>query len=47
MRISRQQVGYLLNFGKKGELEWKRFILSDLHQKLPAVPKVPKALSIH
>jgi len=31
MRISRQQVGYLLNFGRKGELQWKRFILSDLH----------------
>jgi hypothetical protein len=33
MRIARQQVGYLLNFGKKGELQWKRFILSDLHQR--------------
>ena len=33
MRIARQQVGYLLNFGKKGELQWKRFILSDLHTK--------------
>ena len=32
MRIARQQVGYLLNFGKKGELEWKRFIVSDLHE---------------
>ena len=31
MRIARQQVGYLINFGKKGELEWKRLILSDLH----------------
>ena len=30
MRIARQPVGYLLNFGRKGELEWKRFILSDL-----------------
>lgn len=30
MRIARRQVGYLLNFGKKGELEWKRFIISDL-----------------
>src|SRR3989337_1209134 len=27
MRIARRQVGYLLNFGKKGELQWKRFIL--------------------
>jgi len=31
MRIARQQVGYLLNFGKKGELQWKRIILTDLH----------------
>ena len=31
MRIARKRVGYLLNFGRKGELEWKRFILSDLH----------------
>jgi GxxExxY protein len=31
MRISRRQVGYLLNFGCKTELEWKRFILTDLH----------------
>ncbi len=28
--ITRQPVGYLVNFGRKGELEWKRFILSDL-----------------
>ena len=33
MRIARQQVGYLLNFGKKGELQWKRFILTDLHSE--------------
>lgn len=32
MRIVRQPVGYLLNFGHKGELQWRRFILSDLHQ---------------
>jgi GxxExxY protein len=30
MRIARQPVGYLLNFGKKNELHWKRLILSDL-----------------
>ncbi len=29
MRISRQPVGYLVNFGHKGTLEWKRFILSE------------------
>jgi GxxExxY protein len=33
MRIARQKVGYLVNFGYKSELEWKRFILSDLHGK--------------
>lgn len=32
MRIARQEVGYLLNYGRKNELEWKRFILSDLHK---------------
>ena len=31
MRIARITVGYLINFGTPGELEWKRFILSD-HQ---------------
>jgi len=30
MRVARQPVGYLINFGQKGELEWKRFILSDV-----------------
>jgi len=30
LRIAGQPVGYLLNFGNKGDLEWKRFILSDL-----------------
>ena len=33
MRIARQPVGYLINFGTKGELEWKRIILSDLHDR--------------
>lgn len=32
MRIAQQEVGYLLNFGHKGDLEWKRFILSDLRK---------------
>ena len=32
MRIARQTVGYLINFGRAGGVEWKRFILSDLHQ---------------
>lgn len=29
MRITRQPVGYLINFGHKDSLEWKRFILSE------------------
>jgi GxxExxY protein len=29
MRISKQPVGYLINFGHKDTLEWKRFILSE------------------
>jgi GxxExxY protein len=32
LRIARSPVGYLLNFGCKGELQWKRIILSDLKQ---------------
>jgi len=30
MRIAKQPVGYLINFGHKGTLEWKRLILSEL-----------------
>ena len=30
MRITKQPVGYLVNFGHKDTLEWKRFILSEL-----------------
>jgi GxxExxY protein len=33
MRIARQPVGYLINFGHKGELQWKRFILADIHER--------------
>lgn len=33
MHVSRMAAGYLVNFGHKGELEWKRFILKDLHKK--------------
>ncbi len=32
LRIVRFSVGYLINFGLRGDLEWKRFIVSDLHQ---------------
>lgn len=31
MRLSRRPVGYLVNYGRKGGLEWHRYILSDLH----------------
>jgi len=36
MRITKQPVGYLINFGHKDSLEWKRFILSEFipeHQR--------------
>ncbi len=29
MRITRQPIGYLVNFGHKDTLEWKRFIFSE------------------
>jgi len=29
MRITKQPVGYLINFGHKDTLEWKRFTLSE------------------
>ena len=29
MRIARQPVGYLINFGPIGKLQWKRFVLSE------------------
>ncbi len=33
LRVARQSVGYLINFGHRGELEWKRFVISDLHSR--------------
>jgi|SRR5882724_8712989 len=30
MRITKKPVGYLINFGHKDTLEWKRFTLSEL-----------------
>ena len=30
LRLTRQPVGYLINFGHKDTLEWKRVILSEL-----------------
>jgi len=38
MRIARQSVGYLINFGHKDTLQWKRFVLSDLHKKKKTKP---------
>ena len=35
MRIARQPVGYLVNFGHQGTLEWKRFILSEFIDQTP------------
>lgn len=34
LRIARQPVGYLINFGHKDTLKWKRFVVSDLHDKV-------------
>jgi GxxExxY protein len=33
LRITRQPVGYLINFGSKNGLEWKRIILSEFIPK--------------
>lgn len=33
MRIARRPVGYLVNFGHKHDLQWKRFVLSDLKEE--------------
>lgn len=33
MRIARQPVGYLVNFGPIGKVEWKRFVLSEFIKK--------------
>jgi GxxExxY protein len=34
MRICRQPVGYLVNFGRNHELQWKRFLLTDLKDRV-------------
>ncbi len=40
LRITRQPVGYLLNFGTAGKLQWKRLILSEfIHE--PKVETIP------
>ncbi len=34
MRLTKKPVGYLINFGNKDTLEWKRFIISEfIHQR--------------
>lgn len=33
MRIARKPVGYLINFGPLGKVEWKRFVLREFVQK--------------
>lgn len=33
MRIARQPVGYLVNFGPIEKVEWKRFVISDFLQR--------------
>ena len=37
LRITRQPVGYLVNFGHKDTLEWKRLILSEF---IPALAQI-------
>lgn len=39
LRIAQQPVGYLVNFGSKNKLEWKRFVISDLHPRKPPETK--------
>ncbi len=36
MRLTRQPVGYLINFGRKDSLEWQRIILSE-HISAPKI----------
>lgn len=33
LRIGEHSVGYLINFGHKDELEWKRFVLTDVRRR--------------
>ena len=37
MRIARQPVGYLVNFGHKATLQWKRFVLSEYQRGLAQI----------
>lgn len=47
MRIAQKQVGYLINFGKKGELDWKRFVVSDLRRTRAKSNTATTAISLH
>lgn len=47
LRIARHHVGYLINFGRKGELEWKRFIVSDLHHATDAGQSENQNTNLH
>lgn len=38
MRIARLSIGYLINFGRKNELEWKRLIITDHHSAAETPP---------
>ncbi len=40
LRITHQPVGYLINFGHKDTLEWKRFILSEFVPQQPVLRPV-------
>jgi len=35
MRLTRKAVGYLINFGPIGKIEWKRMVLSEFFQPTP------------
>jgi GxxExxY protein len=46
MRISRQPLGYLINFGHKSCLEWKRFILSEFISSFEKETAHPRSSSL-
>lgn len=39
MRLARKAVGYLINFGPLGKVEWRRFVLREFVQPWMLVPK--------
>jgi GxxExxY protein len=41
LRITKQPVGYVVNFGSKSGLEWKRIILSEF------IPNNQRQISVH